>query len=170
MKHILICILLLMVVSIPLYAQETPEDNECYDGGTMAGKCDTDWAWTCGWYLARFNQGIFTREQVPLTCHILLPPPAPSVPAASADIPLPSAGCILAIPPNGYVDFNGGFALPGFGVTTIYSDAACTIPGAVSGPGIVYSPPPFDPDELCQSALGMTLLSGPFANDVYLCS
>jgi hypothetical protein len=53
----------------------TPEDNACYEGGVMAGKCDSDWAWKGGWYLARFLSDDLTREQVPDEFQILLPPP-----------------------------------------------------------------------------------------------
>jgi hypothetical protein len=92
-------VLLLLVVFIlgfglPTLAQDnkdttdpfTPADNECYDGGTLEGKCntldvngdyvvdqrDTDWMWTCGWYLARFNDGRMRRLQVPEGCRIIL--------------------------------------------------------------------------------------------------
>jgi hypothetical protein len=52
----------------------TPEDNACYDGGLMAGKCDTDWEWNGGWYLARFLTGSITRQEVPVIYESLLPP------------------------------------------------------------------------------------------------
>jgi len=53
---------------------ETPEDNACYAGGAMEYKCDTDWEWTCGWYLARWItaggwQGNFV---MPTDCLILI--------------------------------------------------------------------------------------------------
>lgn len=50
------------------------EDNACNEGGSMAGKCDTEWAWTCGWYIARWESGIFTRSQVIDSCASLLAP------------------------------------------------------------------------------------------------
>lgn len=92
-----LCVLLLMVSlmsAITVQAQDagaTPEpgsraDNECYAGGTMAGKCDNgfhndgsttpaevEWAWRCGWYMARFNDGRIPRAEVPADCGILLP-------------------------------------------------------------------------------------------------
>jgi hypothetical protein len=58
----------------------TPEDNACYEGGVMAGKCDTEWAWKGGWYLARFLTDDLTREQVPDEFQILLPPPVEAPP------------------------------------------------------------------------------------------
>jgi hypothetical protein len=54
-------------------------DNECYEDGTMAGRCNTEWDWNGGWYLARYNQGIFSRNDIPETYHILLPEPVISM-------------------------------------------------------------------------------------------
>lgn len=65
-------------------------DNECYAGGTMEGKCggngfhadgsstpaEVEWAWKCGYYMARFNDGKISRSDVPSECGILLPPPS----------------------------------------------------------------------------------------------
>ncbi|MBZ0305231.1 MAG: hypothetical protein K8I82_04100, partial [Anaerolineae bacterium] len=45
-------------------------DNACHEGGSMAGKCDTEWEWTCGWYLARFEAGV--NSGVPASCQILV--------------------------------------------------------------------------------------------------
>jgi len=82
---------------LPVYGQDanpTPEpktraDNECYAGGTMAGKCDRGfhadgsttpaevaWAWRCGWYLARFNDHVIGREVVPQDCSSVMPGPS----------------------------------------------------------------------------------------------
>jgi hypothetical protein len=55
----------------------THADNECYAAGTMDGKCTNDWEWKAGWYIARFNEGSMTREEVPAEFQFLLPPPAP---------------------------------------------------------------------------------------------
>lgn len=66
-----------------LLAQEpeigTPQDNACNEGGVMwrensVDGCTSDWHWTCGWYMARFSDGRFSREQVPAVCASLLPP------------------------------------------------------------------------------------------------
>jgi hypothetical protein len=54
----------------------SPEDNACYAGGVMEGKCVGDWEWKAGWHLARFLAGTMTREQVPQDFQIVLPPPA----------------------------------------------------------------------------------------------
>ena len=87
----------------------TSDDNECYTGGTMAGKCDNgfhadgsvtaaevEWAWNCGWYMARFNDGTIDREQVPDECESLLPgiPVIPTLaPTAILPTATPSAVC-----------------------------------------------------------------------------
>ena len=73
--------------------------NACAAGGTMAGKCSvddpgficppevsdcqaySDMLWRAGWYLIRFEQGVFTRDEIPDVFQWLLPPPA----AADAD-------------------------------------------------------------------------------------
>ena len=61
-------------------------DNECNDGGELEGKCDTsdlnldgvveDWEivymWDFGWALARYNQGLISREDFPFQS--MLPP------------------------------------------------------------------------------------------------
>jgi hypothetical protein len=63
------------------------QDNACNEGGVMYGKCDSEWAWKGGWYLARFLTGEFTREQVPDEFQILLPPPPPPPPASAGSAP-----------------------------------------------------------------------------------
>jgi hypothetical protein len=62
----------------------TPDDNECYAGGTMAGKCESEWDWKGGWYMARFNAGDLSREQVPADWQMLLPPLPPPPPPVSS--------------------------------------------------------------------------------------
>jgi hypothetical protein len=39
--------------------------NACFEGGSMAGKCDAVNEWEAGWYLIRFETGLISREQVP---------------------------------------------------------------------------------------------------------
>lgn len=55
----------------------TAADNACNEGGVMAGKCNSEWHWTCGWYLARYDAGVITS--VPATCQILLDVRPPKV-------------------------------------------------------------------------------------------
>lgn len=54
-----------------------PSANACYADGTMAGKCDTTWEWTCGWYLIRHEVGMYSRAAVPSYCSSLLVPLPP---------------------------------------------------------------------------------------------
>jgi hypothetical protein len=112
-KLILIC--LVVLAALPLLAQEDAEeaepftraDNECYAGGTMEGRCnqdvdgdgivsqaEVDWAWNCGWYMARYNDGDLSRGEVPSWCASLLPP----LPARSANSP--RAICAYFAPSN----------------------------------------------------------------------
>lgn len=83
MKRALLLILALTLL-IPVgmtHAQEpgTKEDNACYEGGSMAGKCDTEWEWVCGYYLARWERagGWNTPNNVLNTACISLLPPQP---------------------------------------------------------------------------------------------
>ena len=50
-----------------------PRANACYDGGTMEGKCDTEWEYNAGWYLIRFEYGIITRNNFPAEYASVLP-------------------------------------------------------------------------------------------------
>src|SRR5690349_9677480 len=95
-KRLFICFLFVLSFCsvLSIHAQDgdsipkpgTPSDNECYSGGTMAGKCDNGfhadgsttpdeiaWAWRCGWYMARFNEKSISRDDVPSDCSSLLP-------------------------------------------------------------------------------------------------
>jgi hypothetical protein len=108
-KLFLICLVILL--TLPLLAQEddeeaepsTREDNECYAGGTMEGRCnqdvdgdgivsqaEVDWAWNCGWYMARYNDGVLSRAEVPSWCAILLPP------LSERDTVQSNANCLIA--------------------------------------------------------------------------
>jgi hypothetical protein len=80
----------------------TRADNECYAGGTMAGKCDNEWLWKAGWEIARFNDGRMTREQVNPEWAFLLPPPV--------ELPLGSglaAGCYQQAQGGWDLKYNG---------------------------------------------------------------
>ncbi len=96
---LLLVILLVFIVPISMVSAQqpttgtpaigSPEDNACNVGGKMEGKCDSEWAWSCGWYLARYYSGLFTRQQVIATCQMLLPVPvaAPSTSSAAGFSP-----------------------------------------------------------------------------------
>jgi hypothetical protein len=48
--------------------------NACYEGGTLEGKCDSQLMWDAGWYLIRYEYGIFTRDDVPAWVRWIVPP------------------------------------------------------------------------------------------------
>jgi hypothetical protein len=115
----------------------SPQDNEranaCYDGASMEGKCDTEWAWVCGWYIIRFDDGIYTNEQVPAACTSLITThtPVPALP--------PGGGCQQYDIAGFYVDFGSGYFLAsGHPASTI--DSTCTILNATHHLNIVYAP------------------------------
>lgn len=110
MKRLLF-ILVIVVLALPFgmaHAEDpavgSKEDNACNAGGSMAGQCTTEWHWVCGYYLARFNTGVFSRVQVPAACGSLL-----------ATIPVDASGTVILClsNPGIYVDaavesFEGG--------------------------------------------------------------
>jgi hypothetical protein len=78
--------------------------NACYEDGTMASKCDTEWEWICGWYMIRFDAGIFTREEIPATCRVLLPGEPETVVNPAT---WPPAGCYYSSVYDLYIFWNG---------------------------------------------------------------
>ena len=50
--------------------------NACYEDGSLAGKCSDPASWTAGWYLIRYEYGIFSRDEVPVWVLWVLPPEA----------------------------------------------------------------------------------------------
>lgn len=65
-----------------------PDANACFDGGSMAGKCDTTWEWECGWYLIRYDNGLFSKAEMPERCLSLVPAdvtPSPVEPEATEE-------------------------------------------------------------------------------------
>lgn len=157
--------------------QTNDRANACYDGGTLADKCDNDWAWQCGWYLIRHEAGLVSRDEFPLWCSILLPTLTASFPATdimgAGFVPTgpaspPVGGCIQALA-GFYVDFSGGYSLPAntFG----FSDSACSAPVATKlGLNTVYAPPAYDASALCVVAFGQpTAGYGTYMNDLYEC-
>lgn len=98
----------------------TPDDNECYVGGDMENRCLTDYDWIVGWYLARYNDGIFEREDIPEAYR----PPSPHEDAANSS---GSNGVCLNISVNRYVLKSSLKAL-GSSISTVglFSDSDCT--------------------------------------------
>jgi hypothetical protein len=84
---IVLSVLLIFGTVLPVFADDpkpgSKEDNACYPGGAMEGKCDTEWEWVCGYYLAHWLTagGWFNgKNSIPDSCISLLPPkPLPSV-------------------------------------------------------------------------------------------
>jgi hypothetical protein len=81
-RPFILLIIVFLLLSIPALtlAQEdappnSPQDNACHVGGSQEGKCnlateaETLWAWTCGWYIARYENGTIPLEGVPEWCY-----------------------------------------------------------------------------------------------------
>lgn len=49
-----------------------PNANACLEGGSMAGKCNSDWEWTCGWHLIRLENGLISQDEFPGGCFSLI--------------------------------------------------------------------------------------------------
>lgn len=116
-------------IYVPPYTPEAGSagDNACNPGGSMAGSCNSEWAWTCGWYIARYDAGVVTS--VPRTCQILLDL-RPQRPATTAGTTASGPVCIITTtalpvgskvcmsgnvytvdvaPPDGIIDFTAIF-------------------------------------------------------------
>ena len=75
LKRIVVLIILTLATGILVSANtgqsasndpnESPTANGCFEGGSMEGKCQTETEWRAGWYVIRYEYGIFTRDQVP---------------------------------------------------------------------------------------------------------
>jgi hypothetical protein len=63
--------------------------NACYEGASLAGKCDTEEMWVAGWYLIRFETGLIGRDEFPDQYDWLLPPVVESVPGQLTTTPPP---------------------------------------------------------------------------------
>src|SRR5436189_5539374 len=102
LRKVLILALILVLGALAVYAADdndsnsNPNANACFEGGSMAGKCNVDrseerrvgkvgvnWAWECGWYMIRYDVGLFS--EVPGRCKTLIPA---EVPAASEELSL----------------------------------------------------------------------------------
>jgi uncharacterized low-complexity protein len=146
------CILFIVVIVsllslIAVHAQDseaTPKpgtraDNECYAGGTMDGKCggdafhadgshtqsEVDWAWKCGYYMARFNDGKISRSDVPSECGILLP-----------GLPLePLPACIVAFGGIYTECLSGGIISQDAGSDGTFESSWYVISSPISGDG-----------------------------------
>lgn|GEM_PF-5768549 len=50
----------------------TPEDNECNEGGELAGLCNDAASWECGWFLARYLRNIIPLDGISQSCTSLI--------------------------------------------------------------------------------------------------
>lgn len=85
---LLICSSLLPARIVTAQEDTDPaKDNWCFDATQWIGRCgdattdESRWMWTCGWYMARFEDGSINRAFIETTlCKSLLPPPPPPMP------------------------------------------------------------------------------------------
>jgi hypothetical protein len=71
--------------------------NACYTGGSLAGKCNEEWKWVCGWGIIRVEEGLLPRQVLSAACQSLMPALAPtytpqprSAEVAATAVPFPS--------------------------------------------------------------------------------
>ena len=88
---------------IPIEAEPlTPQDNACFPGGSMEGKCTTDWEWSCGWYLARWQAmgGYASRNEdfMPANCTSLLPARPVKVGSDDGEVSAPAGPAPTSVP------------------------------------------------------------------------
>ena len=164
-KRSILLFVMLLITSLVVFASDDkgnpnePADNDranaCYEDGSMAGKCDTQWEWECGWYLIRFESGMISPDTFPAGCGSVLPLDV---------VTAPSIGCQLFT--GTYVFFTGNFLPTG---TTTYTDAACTIPSGTTGLPVVYAPGGMAEVTTICAANGFGP-GGLIAGDVYHCA
>jgi hypothetical protein len=138
MKRIFLLLLVSVFISSWVIAQTDDQGNRndptvneranaCYEGGNMEGKCDTEWEWTCGWYMIRYDYGLFSRETIPASCATLLAGPQVS-----------GADCVYLSALGIYVDFNGGNYLPE--VWDVYLTSSCSNSVGGGATNLIYAP------------------------------
>jgi hypothetical protein len=49
----------------PLNPRSNPAANACYAGGSMEGRCDSDYLWVAGWYLIRLEHSLLRWDDLP---------------------------------------------------------------------------------------------------------
>lgn len=54
-----------------------PKDNACYPGGSMEGRCENELHWNAGWYRARWESKLITRDDIPFIYQWVVPAPPP---------------------------------------------------------------------------------------------
>lgn len=107
----------------------TRADNECYEGGSMAGKCDNEWLWKAGWEIARLNDGRITIEEVNLEWRFLVPPPAEPVASSSGGQSVSYAGCYNAVESFFDITYSGAPNVAGnISLHALSYDGTCSTP------------------------------------------
>lgn len=140
--------------------------NACYEDGSMAGKCTSDWEWVCGWYMIRFDYGILSREEVPSFCGSLLP----SLPVVETlpDKRVPTIGCVGPIYGFAYVDFGSSNYLTGS--FSIYDDAACISTYSPGFANLAYTTGGLAAAQAICDANAVGNTAAFLANNIYSCS
>jgi hypothetical protein len=117
-RWILVCALIVLathvvMADVPTTAEENnpftnEEANACYMGGTWEGQCgnvdvnrdgvveqwESDYTYTVGWYLIRFEFDIISREDFPVEYSWALPPKPEPVPSSGGPVgPPPGPAC-----------------------------------------------------------------------------
>lgn len=117
-----ILVFILVLGALAVFAQDNNDPfnndaaNACAEGGAMEGKCNIDfdgngivddyevaWAWACGWYMIRYDAGIFA--EVPSWCQSLIPPVI--VPVVGTEEPSYS-GDLCYVLDGSYIIWNTG--------------------------------------------------------------
>jgi len=142
MKRLLVVLMITIFATLLVHAEddqgnvndpgENDRANACYDDGSMAGKCETDWEWECGWYFIRFEYGSLSRDNFPGWCASLLPA---IVEDDAVTVLATGAGCVPFL--GEYIFFVSGDFLPSG--TATYSDPGCTTSSGVTLIELVYS-------------------------------
>lgn len=118
---ILVIILAILATGGSVLAEEDITENACYAGGTMEGQCDlateaeTNWAWTCGWYIARVDSGKWGAEAVPSWCNYKR-----VIEESTASTPVQLSTCYDAQAPN-WIDMRLTGQLNTTGNVTFYN-------------------------------------------------
>lgn len=143
--------------------------NACYENGSLAGKCNTDWEWEAGWYLIRFEAGLISRENFPAQFAILLPP-LPVEEAAGTEEPVVTGPMNCQYRGSGqYINFGAGNYLPAG--SPVYNDALCLVSVGTTGFGQAYTTgTPANADVICAANNPGTVADRDFIiGNVYIC-
>lgn len=117
--------------------------NACYEGSSMAGKCNSQIEWDAGWFLIRYEFGLLTRDEIPAWVIWVLPPEV--VPESLAIV---SPNTCIMVGVGSYMDFSSGNFLAGS--IPIYDDANCTTTSRVeSSNAFVYAADSASANTIC---------------------